>query len=154
MITYQQDTFQAILPEFKVLLKEHMAEMNYFQMHGAEFDPNYDMYMAANEDKKLRLITAKDDGALIGYIAFGIGKLSRYQNTIVAREDIYYVKPEYRHRGIATKLFYEAERVLERCNVDFMVATTKMYHDRSGLLEKSGYELFEKVFAKRLRKIK
>ena len=47
--------------------------------------------------------------------------------------------------------FEEAEKILKTYRVDFIFATTKTYLDRSGLLEQSGYEFFEKKFAKKIK---
>ena len=151
MITYSEDLFENVLMDFMTLLPEHMAEMNYFQRNGAKFDPDYGAYCKGQEQGKFVLVTAKDHGVLVGYIVFAIGTHIRYKSTLVAQEDLYYVVPDYRRQGIAKRLFEEAEKVLKSYNVDYIFASTKTYLDRSGLLEQSGYEQFEKRFAKKLK---
>jgi len=151
MITYSEDTFENVMMDFMILLPEHMAEMNYFHKNGAKFDPDYGAYIRGQDQGKFVLVTAKDSGVLVGYIVFGISRHIRYQSTLVAQEDLYYVVPDYRRQGIAKKLFEVAEAKLKEYNVDFVFATTKTYLDRSGLLEQSGYECFEKKFAKKIK---
>ena len=151
MIQYREESFENVLMDFMTLLPEHMAEMNYFQKNGAKFDPNYGAYCKGQEQGKFLLITAKDKDLLVGYIVFNIGPHIRYQSTLVAQEDLYYVVPDYRRQGIAKKLFEVAEVKLKEYNIDFIFATTKTYLDRSGLLEQAGYECFEKKFAKKLK---
>jgi len=150
MITYSEDSFENILFDFQVLLPQHMAEMNYFEMNGEKFDPDYAGYIRGQSVGKIVLITAKDDGVLVGYIVFCVNTHIRYKSTLYASEDLYYVVPSHRRQGIAKKLFEVAEKTLKDRKVKFMFATTKVYHDRSGLLEQSGYECFEKKFAKKL----
>ena len=151
MIKYSEDKFVDVLMDFMTLLPEHMAEMNYFQRNGAKFDPDYGAYIKGQDQGRFVLVTAKDEGLLVGYIVFGIGTHIRYKSTLVAQEDLYYVVPEYRRQGIAKRLFEEAEKVLKTYRVDFIFATTKTYLDRSGLLEQSGYECFEKKFGKKIK---
>ena len=83
--------------------------------------------------------------------AWSVQRHIRYRDTVYAQEDLYYVVPEYRRQGIAKRLFEEAEKVLKTRGVDYIFATTKTYLDRSGLLEQSGYECFEKKFAKKIK---
>jgi len=137
--------------DFMTLLPEHMAEMNYFQRTGAKFDPDYAAYIRGQDAGYFVLVTAKDEGILVGYIVFAVSTHIRYRSTLVAQEDLYYVVPDYRRQGIAKRLFEEAEKVLQKKGVDYIFATTKTYLDRSGLLEQSGYECFEKKFAKKIK---
>lgn len=151
MIEYAEESFENVLMDFMTLLPEHMAEMNYFQKNGAKFDPDYAKYMRGQDAGHFLLVTAKDEGVLIGYIVFYVDTPVRFKSTIYAKEDLYYVKPEYRRQGIAKRLFAEAEILLKEYNVDFMLATTKTYLDRSGLLEGAGFECYEKVFGKKIK---
>jgi len=151
MIEYAEESFENVLMDFMTLLPEHMAEMNYFQKNGAKFDPDYTKYMRGQDAGHFLLVTAKDKGVLIGYIVFYVDSPVRFKSTIYAKEDLYYVKPEYRRQGIAKRLFAEAEILLKEYNVDFMLATTKTYLDRSGLLEGAGFECYEKVFGKKIK---
>ena len=151
MIAYREDKFETVLMDFMTLLPEHMAEMNYFQRNGAQFDPDYGAYCQGQNQGRFVLVTAKDAGVLVGYIVFSVQNHIRFQSTRYAQEDLYYVVPDYRRQGIAKKLFEVAEDILKKQNVDYIFATTKTYLDRSGLLEQSGYECFEKKFAKKLK---
>jgi GNAT superfamily N-acetyltransferase len=151
MIKYSEDTFENVMMDFMTLLPEHMAEMNWFQRNGAKFDPDYAAYIRGQNQGKFLLVTAKDSGVLVGYIVFFVDLPVRFKSTIYAKEDLYYVVPEYRRQGIAKRLFEEAEILLKEYNVDFMLATTKTYLDRSGLLEQAGFECYEKVFGKKIK---
>lgn len=151
MITYSEEKFQNVLMDFMTLLPEHMAEMNYFQRNGAQFDPDYAAYIRGQGSGHFMLVVARDGERLVGYIVFSIQNHIRFRSTRYATEDLYYVVPEYRRQGIAKGLFEAAETLLKQRDVDFVFATTKTYLDRSGLLEQSGYECFEKKFAKKLK---
>jgi GNAT superfamily N-acetyltransferase len=89
-----------------------MAEMNYFEMNGEKFDPDYAGYIRGQTAGKIVLITAKDDGILVGYIVFCVNTHIRYKSTLYASEDLYYVVPSHRRQGIAKRLFEVAEKTL------------------------------------------
>jgi len=153
MITYQEEKFTNILTEFDKMLSVHMAEMNYFQLNGAKFDPDYEKYIRGQQNNYYTLLTARDDGKLVGYTVFGVCPHIRFKSTLYASEDLYYVDPEYRRRGIARQLFKEMEKILTERGVAFILSTTKTYLDRSGLLEQNGYNHFEKVFVKKIKEL-
>jgi len=153
MITYKVERIASMLEEFNQLLSEHMAEMNYFEMNGAKFDPDYDRYIRGQDAGHYIVVTARDNGELVGYAVFGIAPHMRFKSTVYAYEDLYYVEPDHRRQGIARQLFVEIEKLLTERGVAFVLATTKTYHDRTGLLEQSGYKHFEKVFCKQIKEL-
>ena len=149
-ITFQKESLNDFIEEFAGLLKPHMAEINVSQRLGFVFKPDYGRYIKLQEAGVYTVVTCRDDGKLVGYSVFSVFPHIRYMDCKFAKEDLYYIVPEYRGNGLGTKLFIETEKVLKEQGVDQIVFTTKIYSDHSSIFEKLGYELFEKSFTKRI----
>lgn len=149
-ITYQEEKLSEFLPEFKELLEPHMAEINVSQRLGFEFKPDYPRYIKLQEVGAFIVIACRDDEKLIGYCVMGISPHIRYQTCKIAKEDLYYIIPEYRGKGLGKQLFIETEKILKQHGVNQIIFTTKTYSDNSHIFTKLGYEFFEKAFTKRI----
>jgi len=149
-ITYQEEKLIEFLPEFKVLLEPHMAEISLPYRDGEELDPDYNRYFKMQELGLHFLMTCRKDGELIGYIGFFVHPNIRYSKCLMAFEDLYYLKPEYRRRHIGYKLFTESERLLKKRDVKRIILSCKTFQDHSKIFEKLGYEFYEKHFTKSL----
>jgi len=149
-ITYQEEKLQEFLSEFNALLEPHMAEINVSQRLGFEFKPDYVRYIKLQELGTFVVITCRDNDKLIGYCVMGVMPHFRYQTCKIAKEDLYYIVPEYRGKGLGKQLFIETEKVLKERGVNQIIFTTKTYSDNSHIFDKLGYEFFEKAFTKRI----
>jgi GNAT superfamily N-acetyltransferase len=149
-ITYQEEKLQEFLPEFEALLKPHMDEINVSQRLGFEFKPDYARYIKLQEVGAFVVITCRADEKLIGYCVMGVMPHIRYQTCKLAKEDLYYIVPEYRGQGLGKQLFLETEKVLKEKGVNQIIFTTKTYSDNSHIFDKLGYKFFEKAFTKRI----
>ena len=149
-ITYQKESIKNFIGEFSELLEPHMAEINMSQKLGFEFNPDYKRYVKLDEAGVFVAVTCRDDGKLIGYCVFSIFPHIRYQACKFAKEDLYYIKPEYRGRGLGKTLFIVTEEALKDAGVNQVVFSTKTYQDYSPVFESLGYQFFEKNFTKRI----
>lgn len=149
-ITYQEEKLNEFLPEFKVLLEAHMAEINVLYRDGEKLDPDYNRYFKMQEAGVYILMTCRKDGELIGYIGFFIYPNIRFKNCTMAQEDLYYLKPENRQGRTGYKLFTESEKLLKKRNVKRVILSCKTFQDHSRLFDKLGYEFYEKHFTKTL----
>ena len=149
-ITYQTENLKDFIVEFAGLLKPHMTEINVTERLGFEFRPDYFRYVRLQEAGVFLVVTCRDNDKLIGYCVMSIMPHIRYQACKIATEDLYYIVPEYRGKGLGKRLFEETEKVLKEQGVNQVVFSTKTYSDNSHIFEKLGYELFEKHFTKRI----
>lgn len=149
-ITYQEEKLLKFLPEFNVLLKEHMAEINVLYRDGDELNPDYARYIKMQELNLYAMITCRKDGKLIGYAGFFVHPNIRFPKCLMAYEDLYYIKPENRQGRVGYKLFTESERLLKQRNVNRIDIGCKTFQDHSRLFEHLGYEFYEKHFTKKL----
>jgi len=149
-VTYQEEQLKDFVHEFDKLLKPHMAEINITQKYGFEFKPDYLKYMKLQEVGVLTVLTCRSNKELIGYTFFNIFNGIRFPDCKTAREDLYYIKPEFRGQGLGKKLFIETEKLLKEKGANQVIFTTKTYQDYSHIFESLGYEFYEKQFSKKL----
>lgn len=149
-ITYQKEHLKDFIGEFSELLEPHMTEINVSQRLGFTFKPDYARYIKMQEAGVFVVVTCRDDKKLIGYTVFGVMPNIRYSDCKIAKEDLYYILPEYRGKGLGKKLFVVTEEVLKEKGVNQIIFTTKVYKDYSHIFEKLGYEFYEKAFTKRI----
>jgi GNAT superfamily N-acetyltransferase len=149
-IVYQTEQIKDFILEFDELLKPHMAEINVTERLGFEFKPDYIKYVRLQDAGVFTVVTCRNDKKLIGYCVMAVMPHIRYTSCKLAKEDLYYIVPEYRGKGLGKQLFIETEKVLKQQGVNQIIFTTKTYSDNSHIFKKLGYEFFEKVFTKRI----
>ena len=146
MIAYEDVNGVDFIDEFMQVLPIHYEELCVTKQF--PFDPDWDMYKNMANAGMLRTITVRNDGELIGYIAFFIQPHPHYKSCKTAYEDVYFIKKEYRKGRIGIKLFQYAELALKRIGVNRIIVHTKIHLDNSRLLEYLGYEHTDKLFTK------
>jgi GNAT superfamily N-acetyltransferase len=133
-----------IVDELLPLAIKHHAEVNAFP--DTKLDIDWRRYSVAKHS--YRLITCRVDGKLVGWIGFFVYDHMRHKGYRIAKEDWYYVDPEYRGNGIGKGLFKYAENVLRNADVKRVMISCKVDHDHTGLIESLGYTNYEKNFTK------
>lgn len=148
MIVYKEDSWLDNLNELKEIIKDHYEELSVTK----EFplDPNWDAYLDILNAGKLRYITCKDDGKLIGYIIYFIMPHLHYKTCLTAFEDIYFLKKEYRKGRTGLKMFQFAEKILKEQGIQRVIYNTKVHQDNSAMFDYLGYKFIDKVFTKLL----
>ena len=132
------------MDELLPLAIKHHAEVNAFS--DTPLDIDWLRYSVAKHS--YRLITCRVDGKLVGWIGFFVYDHMRHKGYRIAKEDWYYVDPEYRGNGIGKGLFKYAENVLRNADVKRVMISCKVDHDHTGLIESLGYTNYEKNFTK------
>lgn len=148
MITYNVEDYLAVEPELKAIYPEHYEELTVSK--NFPLDPDYERYARLSTSGILKLITCRDDNNLVGYVIMIVGPALHYKTCIVAHEDIYYLKKEYRKGRTGIKLFNFVEEEMKKIGVDRIVMGTKIYSDNSKLFEYLGYRFYEKLYTKEI----
>ena len=146
--TYQLENIMSVANELLPLVVEQNKEVNFWQ--DTPLDIDWERYDRANSYGMYCLITCRTQGKLVGWIGYFVGTHTRHRNMNMAREDWYYIQPEYRGRGWGRQLFKFAEEYLKTIGVDRIVISTKLSHDHSRILEGLGYQEYERHFTKKL----
>jgi GNAT superfamily N-acetyltransferase len=144
---FQIEQISKVKSELEPLVIDHWKEVNQFD-HPLSIAWN--KYYSAEASGHYILITARTDDKLVGWVGYFIYELMRHQDYTIAREDWYYVIPEYRKLGIGSKLFITAEKALQERKVKRIIMSCKVKHDQTKLIESLGYEPLEKTFTKLL----
>jgi len=148
MIEYKDDDWLENLDALKEIIKDHYEELSVTKTF--PLDPDWDAYKQLLDIGRLKFITCKDDGKLVGYIIFFISPHLHYKSCLTAFEDIYFLKKEYRKGRTGIRMFQFAEKVMKELKVDRLIYATKVHSDNSSLFEYFGFKLMDKVFTKML----
>lgn len=132
-----------------MLLSNHWAEIA-THTDLMKLDIDYARYRQLVEKGALVVVTARDDNMLIGYVTFFLMYHPHYKTVLVASEDIHYVDPAYRHRGVGTGMLKKAEETLVGKGVRFATMRTKVHADHGALLRDLGYAAMETVYGKEI----
>lgn len=133
--------------EVAPLLEAHAAEIQAFG--GRKPEPNWGAWMAMQEATRLVLVTARDDGKLVGYMAYLIEVNAQCIGLIQAVEQATYIDPKHRG-GTGMKMMRLAEPTLKGLGATEIVAHVPLTHDHSPALERQGYKLAYKILIKEI----
>lgn len=148
MITFQLEAVEKWAAECTPLVRAHWLEL------GLDLDleiaPDYAKMKALEDLGCFKVITARDNGRLVGYLLAVFSVHLHYKNSppmfIV---DAYYVSPECR-KGTGTRLIRFAETAARRLGAIKMYLSCKIHRDHSKLFEALGYQLSDYAFIKRI----
>jgi GNAT superfamily N-acetyltransferase len=146
MTEYARESVPAVLDEIKPLLAKHWEEIATYK--DMPLDPDYDAYLAADARGKVRVFTARDAGALIGYGVFFLGNL-HYRSSRIATQDILFILPAYRGTTVGYRLIRFCDAQLQADGTQAVYQHVKLAHDFSPLLASVGYEPVETIHARR-----
>lgn len=148
-INFQVEPFDKLLDELKPLLQAHWDELPTLDFQ-YDLDPEYQQYYSMQQRDALRIVTARADGVLIGYIVVFLTKALHHRQINTAQIDILYITPEYRGQGIFRSLREDTEQYLKKQGFDFIQIEVNTNMDFSPSLEKAGYRCSSKVLIKRI----
>ena len=106
MITYKIKTVEECFDDVEKLFQDHYEELSVTKQY--KLNPDYEVYI--QNSGRIKVILCKDDDDIVGYIVFFIAPHLHYKDCLMAIEDIYYLKPEYRKGTVGIKMFKYAEK--------------------------------------------
>lgn len=146
-IEYNIEKYSYIADELNSLAEKHYYEVEDGRM---PFKINKDAYIEIDRNDGLLLITARDNGELIGYILNFISNSLHNADSLTSTNDAIYVKPGYRGMGIFKQLFERMEDELKISGVEYVVMTIKKQFDIGLYLEEKGFNEIEHNYEKYL----
>lgn len=150
MITYQQEFLDDVRDSAASLLVEHWKEVA-LNKDIIPLDPDWDAYEKLEGEGKLRIFTVRDSSLLVGYFVVIVDTHIHYKSTLFATNDLIYLRPSSREGFVAARLIRFAEKCLRADDVTVLMINTKDHRPFDPLLIRGGYELFDRVYGKRLR---
>lgn len=147
MITFQVEKFREVVAEAAPLLEAHYYEIGMYQ-DKIEYDPDIERYEDMDDAGFLHIVTARDDGKLIGYYVSLLMPHLHYKGTLYAYNDIVYIDQKYRGGITAARLFKFVEKELKELGVDVMTMHMKTYAPFDSFLERQGWDYAERIHMK------
>lgn len=144
MITYKIKTVEECFDDVEKLFQEHYEELSVTKQY--KLNPDYDIYK--QNSSRIKVVICEDNDETIGYIVFFVSPHLHYKDCLMAVEDIYYLKNEYRKGSTGIKMFRFAEEYLKSVGVNMIKYSTKVHLDNSRIFEYLDYAFTEKVFIK------
>ncbi len=146
-----EETFAELWADAPDLLISHWHEIAAFKDIPLSVDVA--RYEALERNGALRIVTARVDGALVGYAVFIVATHGHYQGSTQAMQDVFYVHPDYRGIRLGLKLIKVSEALLRAAGCQVVHQHVKCEHpELGGLLEHQGYVWVERIYSKRLDK--
>jgi GNAT superfamily N-acetyltransferase len=99
----------------------------------------------------LLLVTARDDGRLVGFVMYLVVPHMHHIGSTIAACDILAVDVDARGRGIARKMMAIAEPMLRERGASYVTHQFRICYDVKPLFPKLGYQLVEQSYMKELR---
>lgn len=144
VITYQRETARAVREDIEPLLALHYAEIG---QDGLTPSPDWPRLEKLCDDGMLFVLTARKDGALIGYNAFILCRHLHYAEA-VAQNDVIFVHPAHRGGRVACRLISHAETALFALGVSKIYYHAKPANHLGDMLVRIGYPMVETIHAR------
>jgi GNAT superfamily N-acetyltransferase len=150
MITPHLESLRQGLPELQPLLPRHYEELSLHKLHDHPLAPQYDVYLAREDQGQLMYMTLRANGELVGYYIGFIAPGLHYKSCLTAHADIFYVVPEVRGGGSGDILFDAVEKEIRRRRCSLWQAGEKIHLSQftSALFRKHGLEPAETIYHK------
>ena len=149
-ITYQQEFLVTTEKEARPLLEKHWEEIAVNKDH-IKLNPDWEAYADLEASGNLKIFTARDDGALIGYFVVFVRKHIHYKDHLFAHNDILFLSEPYRKGYTGIKLIKFAEECLKADGVSVLTINTKTHRPFDGVLQRLGFNHVENIYSKFLR---
>ena len=146
MIKFAVETLRECLDDLLPLLEPHFEEVN-FNKDTVPHEPDWDGYMAMENARLLHVVTARDDGELVGYCSTLIGPSLHHMNNTFGINDALYLKPEYRGGRVAFDMMKFVFAELKKLGVDHVHLSMKVTHPFDALCEALGMQLEERTYS-------
>lgn len=152
MITCRVESLTERLDELKPLFQPHWEELALDQ-DKVPLDPQYDTYLARDELSEVLLVTARDNGRLIGYFIGFIAPGLHYKTCLTLVMDIFWIHPDYRGEDslgkmeemmLGEELFKLVHVAAKQRGVQRIFAGSKMHKDASLMFMHLGYHEVER----------
>lgn len=145
-MTFTREKFADILEEMKPLNLAHWDEVAMYKE--VPLDPGYDAFLNLENSGHLQTFCARINGELVGYAVFVLNHHLHYRNTLMAVQDIVFIKKECRGEG--AKFINWCDGQLKENGVNVVTHHVKAKHNWGKMLERNGYELMDLIYSKRL----
>lgn len=153
LINFTEEVLKETWEEITPLNQLHYEELAFYK--DIPLEPRRDRYAQIEDAGALCFFTVRgEDGALVGYAIYFMDYHIHYASCKMAIQDVLFLHPSIRGRKAGAIFIEWCDNQLKEKGVQLVVhhVKTKPELDFSPLLEKQGYTLVDKLYAKRLDK--
>jgi len=144
---YSVEKYPEIMEELIILLPELYVEVDtYPEKPKPNF--NHDHFLMLDSTDELFVITAREEGKLVGIHCTYITADIYYKHINTAFVLFYFLKKENRGGGNGTKMFSYAEKVMRLTDAERLFISRKIYIDNEKMFDKLGYSHIENNYTK------
>jgi|SRR5579864_809106 len=148
MITFQVESLASWAKDLEPLAPLHYKELS---LDGFKPLLKTDKYLEFENMGILNIITARDDGKMIGYYFVAIIPHLHYAEAgLMGFTDMYFLHPEYRKGTIGIRFIQFVEQVLKGKGAVKIYVSCKVHRDLQPFWEGCGYRFSDKMFTKLL----
>jgi GNAT superfamily N-acetyltransferase len=147
-LKYGTERMADVINEIKPLLEAHYKEIAKYQ--DIPLMPEWEIYEKMDEIGVMKIFTCRhnDNNELIGYAIFFVKNHIHYKTCKTAMQDILFISPEYRGKGM--KFIMWCDDRLKEIGVQVVFHHVKETHNFGPMLERIGYELMDRIYTRRL----
>jgi GNAT superfamily N-acetyltransferase len=145
MIEFAEENAHDLIEEIIPLTEEHWGEIAR-NKDVIKLNPNYDTYKTLQDLGMLHIVTARDEGRLIGYAITLITPNLHYSDHLFAVNDILFISKKYRGGRTGYRMFKYMEKCYRERGVSVVHIHSKLAHDFAKLMDHLGYSEIEKVY--------
>lgn len=148
MLTYQVESWNALIQDGEELFKKHWEEID----KGTNPEPcfNHPQYLNLEKAGSLLVVTIRNEDKLIGYTVNFLMPTLKYSQVLYSFVDFFYILPEYRKGFTGIKLFKELEKELKLRGVTRSYLGTRVDLDLGPVFKRLKYSLLEHIYIKDL----
>lgn len=147
LVSFKRENVKRIWDDLLPLLDKHYEELAPYK--DVPLDPDKDFYLKADEMGMLRVYTAREAGALVGYAVYGVRRDVHYKSLKKAEQDLLFVAPERRGR-FGIRFIRWCEEQLRAEGVNLIMCHAKIHVDFGVVFEKMGYAPVDTIYYRRM----
>lgn len=147
MIAFARELLCEVVQEVQPLLEMHYQELCANKSF-VKLDPRWDVYRAMEAVGCFVVLTAREDGKLVGYNAFFLAPNMHYAGFLVAQCDVFFIDEPYRRGTAALRFLRYSESVLKELGAQKLCYHCKLTNNLAPILRRLGYADEEVMCAK------
>jgi L-amino acid N-acyltransferase YncA len=138
MIVFARELICQVIDEVQPLLEAHYQELTR-NKEVVKLEPRWSEYAALERMGCFVVLTARDEGALIGYNAFFVNPHMHYAALRVAQNDVFYLREDHRRGTTALRFLRWSEQECRAMGAHKLVYHCKLSNKFAPILHRLGY---------------
>lgn len=146
-LEFAVEAYSSAIEEMRLMYPSHWAEIAN-NRDIIPLDMDYAKYEMMEQLGMLHVVTAREDGALVGYINFVVCPHLHHMSTVTATQDFMYLKPSYRKGFNGINFLRFADSSLKARGVRKVFQESTLRCDFGPVLKYLGYEPSAGIYSK------